>query len=509
MTWPVNWGRRPLGSLALATLVLVAGCSTVNGPPAVPAEPAPEQARVDIPPAVQADVPPPAPPAPISTAEAWRNKERTSLPADPARTDLWVRVRRGLSMTELDDDLVRKWETFYAERPDYVGRMVERSSRYLFYVVEEVDARGLPMELALLPFIESAFNPQAESSAAAAGMWQFVPATGRDFDLKQNVFRDDRRDVIASTRAALDYLEQLYAQFNDWQLALAAYNWGPGNVQRAQRRNQQLRRGTDYASLKLPAETRNYVPKLLAVKHMIERPEDFRLSLPPLQNHPFFLGVGLERDIDVELAARLAGMTVSEFKQINPQINQPVILAAGTEQLLLPYDNANAFLRGLDTHRGPLATWTAWVAPRTLSVADAAREVGMTEAALRDINGIPPRMRVKAGSTLLVPRDPLADADVDEHLADHAAIVLAPDAPPLRRVVVKARKAEGVQGLAKRYRVEARQVAAWNHVRLDATFKTGQRVVLMLPAKKSSAARHGKKSGKQPVSSLRTTAASR
>ena len=498
-------GERSLWSFAIVLLALVAGCATAPLPP--PAAPAavPLPAPVVVAPPVLQPPPPVPPRAAISTAEVWRNKDRASMPGDPARIDLWVRLRRGLAMQELDDDLVRKWEAYYAERPDYVARMVDRGSRYLFYIVEEVDARGLPMELALLPFIESAFNPHAESSAAAAGMWQFVAATGREFDLKQNVFRDDRRDVIASTRAALDYLEQLNAQFDDWHLALAAYNWGKGSVRRAQRRNAQQRQGIDYASLNMPAETRNYVPKLLAIKHIIERPGDFGLVLPPLENHPFFLGVGLERDIDVDLAARLSGMTVPEFKQFNPQINQPVVLAAGTPQLLLPYDNANAFLRGLGEHRGPLATWTAWVAPRTVSVAEAARTVGMTEAALREVNGIPPRMRVKAGSTLLVPRDPQADEDVSEHLADHAAIVLAPDAPPLRRVTVKARKGDSVALVAKRYRVGAQQVAGWNGVRRNAVFKPGQQVVLMLPARKPSTGRHGSKSGKQPVKASKGT----
>src|SRR6185295_2332022 len=157
--------------------------------------------------------------------------------------------------------LVHDREQWYATRPDYVQRMTERGSRYLFHIVEELERRNMPTELALLPFIESAFNPQAMSTAKASGMWQFIPSTGRHFSLKQNVFRDDRRDVLASTRAALDYLGRLHEQFGDWHLALAAYNWGEGNVQRAIAYNQRKGRPIDYASLRMPGETQNYVPK--------------------------------------------------------------------------------------------------------------------------------------------------------------------------------------------------------------------------------------------------------
>jgi membrane-bound lytic murein transglycosylase D len=196
-------------------------------------------------------------------------------------------------------------------------------------------------------------------------MWQFVPATGKTFDLKQNVFRDDRRDVLASTRAALDYLQKLYGMFNDWQLALAAYNWGEGSVQKAIKRNEAAGLPTDYESLRMPAETRNYVPKLQAIKNIVAHPEQFAINLPPLQNHPYFLSVPLDRDIDVDLAAKLAGVSLEEFRQLNPQVNKPVMLAAGTDQVLLPYDAAAQFVSRIQQYPGQLASWTAWVAPRT------------------------------------------------------------------------------------------------------------------------------------------------
>ncbi|NYG34883.1 transglycosylase SLT domain-containing protein [Sphaerotilus montanus] len=419
-----------------------------------------------------------------------------------AREDLWGRVRTGFGMPTLDSDLVREHERWYASRPDYVKRMTERGSRYLFHVVEELQRRKMPTELALLPFIESAFNPQAMSSARASGMWQFMPLTGKDYALKQNMFRDDRRDVLASTRAALDYLGRLNKMFNgDWQLSLAAYNWGEGNVKRAIARNERAGLPTDYESLNMPAETRHYVPKFQAVKNIVSAPQDFGLSLPPLENHPYFVSVPIRRDMDVAVAARLAGLGLEEFKALNPQMNKPVILAAGTPQVLLPYDNADGFVRRLADHRGPLASWTAWTAPSTMRTADVARLTGMAEETLRDINRIPPKMLVKAGSTLLVLRSEHRVQDVPEHIADNAHMALAPDVPPLRKVAIKARKGDTVLALAKRYRVTAAQIAQWNRIDDGTRFKKAQSLVIWQPVKEAGASRRemasaGKSSGK-------------
>jgi membrane-bound lytic murein transglycosylase D len=328
-------------------------------------------------------------------------------------------------------------------------------------------------------------------------MWQFMPATGRDFDLKQNVFRDDRRDVLASTRAALDYLSQLYGMFGDWHLALAAYNWGQGNVQRAIRRNQQAGRPTDYESLRMPDETRFYVPKLQAVKNIVLRPESFALALAPVANHPYFLSVNIDRDIDVELAARLAGMSVNEFKQFNPQVDKPVLLAASTPQLLLPWDNAESFSRALAAHQGQMASWTAWVLPRTMSASDAAARAGMSEAALREINRIPPRMLIGQGSTLIVPRSERHDEDVSEHLADSASIRLQPEVQ-LRRSTIKARQGDTLATLAKRNRVTVAQLQQWNKLDSAKTaLKADQQLVVFTPVKAASTTRVAAASAKK------------
>jgi membrane-bound lytic murein transglycosylase D len=410
-----------------------------------------------------------------------------------APVELWDRIRRGYRMPDLRNDLVTDREVWYSSRPDYIQRMTERSSKYLFHIVEELERRNMPTELALLPFIESAFNPQAVSSAKAAGMWQFMPATGTYFDLKQNMFRDDRRDVLASTRAALDYLQKLNTLFGDWHLALAAYNWGEGNVGKAIARNKKAGLGTGYTDLSMPAETRLYVPKLQAVKNIVGQPDAFKTELPLIENHPYFQEVMISRDIDVALAAKLADVNLADFKALNPSAHRPVILAAGTPQILLPWDSAKVFQRNFEAYTlGQYASWTTWTVPTTMAPSEAARRTGMSESEMRNINGIPPRMLVKAGSTLLVPRSAKVINDVSSHVAENGQMSLAPESVT-RRVKVKARKGETVATLARRYRVSTLDVADWNQVTAHSSFEFGQSVVVFLPVQSKTTSKRTNK----------------
>lgn len=472
-----------LSILALSTLVWLAGCATGPLPDGrVPvADRKPETqpiAEQDTPARPAAVVGSRAPLSPIA-AQPTASRTVTSLAA-PA--DLWERIRRGYAMPNLQSDLVQDREQWYAMRQDYIFRMTERSRKYLFHIVEELEMRNMPTELALLPFIESAFNPQAVSSAKAAGMWQFMPATGKYFELKQNVFRDDRRDVLASTRAALDYLQKLHGMFGDWHLALAAYNWGEGSVGRAIAKNQRTGESTSYVDLNMPMETRLYVPKLQAVKNIVANPAAFNTRLPLIGNHPYFQSVTIRRDIDVALAARLAQVSLEDFKALNPSIHRPVIMAAGTPQILLPWDNAEIFQSNLESYGGGrLASWTVWVAPTTLRTADAAKRVGMNEAELRSVNAIPPKVMIKAGSALLVPRSAAMNHDVTEKVADSGQVSLAPEIV-LQRRTVRAGKGESVASIAKKYKVSPDAVAQWNKVAANASFKAGNSVVLFLPA---------------------------
>ncbi len=392
-----------------------------------------------------------------------------NLPAD-----LWERIRRGFAMPALESDLVLERQQWYAARPDYLTRATERSNKYLYYIVQALEERKMPTELALLPLVESAFNPQAVSSAKASGMWQFMPKTGKNFALQQNAFRDDRRDVMASTQAALDYLQKLHGQFGDWHLALAAYNWGEGNVARAIAKNQRLGQSAGYLDLNMPMETRMYVPKLQALVNIVARPQVFGVTLSEAPNHPYFQSVPLTRDIDVSLAAKLAEVALEDFKALNPSASRPVLLAAGTPQILLPWDNAEVFQKNFEAYSGTrLASWTAWIAPTTLKVADAAKRIGMSEGELRALNAIPPKMLIKAGSALLVPRGLKKEEDVTQKVADQGQLELAPEIIT-KRVSFKVSKKDSWASLSKRYKVSMEQLAALNHLSPHDKLKPGQ-----------------------------------
>ncbi len=361
-------------------------------------------------------------------------------------SDVWGRIRTGYAIPDIDNQLVAKHATWYSSRPDYIARTSARASRYMFHIVTELEKRGMPTELALLPIIESAFNPQAYSSANAAGLWQFVPGTGRDYNLKQNMFKDERRGVLASTDAALSYLQKLYVMFGDWPLALAAYNWGEGNVQKAIKKNQALGKPTDYESLAdlMPAETRNYVPKLQAVKNIIANPAQYNVALPVIDNTPYFTAIDKTSDIDLVIAAQLAEMSLDEFKALNPQFKRPVITGGEQTKILLPKKNAEKFNLNLAQWGRALSTWTTHtITGAKDSIASLASRFGTTPDVIRQANNIPGGTRLKAGSTILVPKTAAsAGVDIAEHVADNA--VMAFEAERSKRPS-RAQKLNGAQ----------------------------------------------------------------
>lgn len=387
--------------------------------------------------------------------------------------DLWDRIRAGFSMPDVNSHHTAKHEQFYANRQDYVERMLERSKKYLFHIVEEVESRGMPLEIALLPMVESAFNPKAMSSSKASGIWQFMPATGKDFGLKQNYWSDSRRDVKAATNAALTYLQRLHGMFGSWDLALAAYNAGEGTVARAIEKNRRLGLSTDYEHLSLPEETRNYVPKLQAIKNIVLNPDQFGLSLNHIPNAPYFATVKAPKQIDAKLAAELAGISQEEFNSLNPSFNRPVIIAkTDMHQLLLPTQAAEKFVDNLANYDKPLSNWQMYKPKRGERIDTIAQRfnIGVTE--LRAVNNLSNRSKTSLRRALLVPLSPQEQsADTNETEQnfedfDQLAEVVDDQLEPSRRTTIKhkVRKGDTLTRLAKRYGMPISSVMSLNHL---------------------------------------------
>ena len=438
-------------------------------------------------PLVDATLEPAATPAAADTITTPDNNPTLTTAAGLSENDLWQRIRNGFAMRELDSPLIARHEQWYANRPDYVARMTERAQRYLHFIVDEVEKRGMPTEIALLPMIESAFNPGAYSVGRASGIWQFIPSTGKNFGMKQNWWYDGRRDVVSATNGALDYLQKLHDQFGDWELALAAYNWGEGAVERAQARNRKRGLPTDYSSLKLPDETRGYVPKLLAVKHIISDPTSFGLTLQPIENQPYFAAVTTARHIDVKLAAKLADITMDEFSALNPAHNRPVILQENDNVLLIPVDKVETFRSNLESYDEPLVSWQAYKSKKGESLDKLAPRFGLSAAKLKSINGLSPHTRISNGQALLVPLNG-KDADNEfEAFNTH----LAPSDPLRGRIITHtARKGETLASIARRYHVSLTRLQGWNND--ISKLKPGQSIIIVQTSKSRRLVRTGK-----------------
>ena len=386
---------------------------------------------------------------------------------------LWDRIRAGFSMPDVNSHHTAKHEQFYANRQDYVERMLERSKKYLFHIVEEVENRGMPLEIALLPMVESAFNPKAMSSSKASGIWQFMPATGKYFGLKQNYWSDSRRDVKEATDAALTYLQRLHSMFGSWDLALAAYNAGEGTVARAIEKNRRLGLPTDYEHLSLPEETRNYVPKLQAIKNIVLNPDQFGLSLNHIPNAPYFTTVKAPKQIDAKLAAELAGINQEEFNALNPSFNRPVIIAnADMHQLLLPTEAAEKFVNNLANYDKPLSNWQIYKPKRGERIDTIAQRFNIGVSELRAVNNLSARSKTSLRRALLVPlsaQDQSAGSNETEQNFedfDQLAQVVDDQLEPLRRTTIryKVRKGDTLTSLAKRYGMPIRSVMNLNHL---------------------------------------------
>ncbi|MFN7644282.1 MAG: transglycosylase SLT domain-containing protein [Burkholderiales bacterium] len=400
-------------------------------------------------------------PAPAASAPSPAVVIAPPRPADLHR-DLWARMRAGFSMPELDTPLVAEKERFYLQRPEALQRMFGRGGRYLHYIVEEVEKRGMPTELALLPFVESAMNPVALSSAQAAGLWQFIPSTGKQYELSQNWWVDNRRDVVQSTRAALDYLQKIYEMHDrDWFLALASYNWGENAVARAVKSNRAKGLPTDYLSLNMPAETRNYVPKLIALKNIIQRSDELGLALPDIPNKPYFATIEKTRPIDLKLAAQFAGMSVEEFVALNPAHNRPVIAASRNNAIRLPADRVEPFAKAVEKHdldNKPLASWQPYTLKSGESIDDVARRGGVSTAELLRANGLPAGKKLLAGTQVIAPQASIKDEMQVESFPGPRVYEQVTVPAVYHRVA----KRDTVASVAASYGVGVEQLRAWN-----------------------------------------------
>lgn len=453
--------------------------SSIDDAPAIQTVPISTQTNSPAP-AVKRSVPAKSvPAAPTKSVESKPKVEpvaieSTSLvPID----DVWQRIRIGFAMPALETELVQRHENWYADRPDYVKRMFSRSQRYLYHIVEEVEKRGMPTEVALLPMIESAFNPKAYSRAHASGIWQFIPSTGKDFGLQQNWWYDGRRDVMAATNAALDYLQRLHRMFGSWELALAAYNWGEGSVGRAIARNEAAGEPTDYLSLRMPDETRQYVPKLLAIKNIVMNPAAYGIALNTIPNQPYFAKVKLDKHIDVALAAKLAGMPLDEFTSLNPAYNRPVINTEQSRSILLPVERVDLFKENLANYDKPLVSWQAYQARKGEKLDKIAKRFDISVSTLRATNTVGGPNRLKSAVTLLVPRNDPANTDeltvaavsapTQAEAFERTAAVRDQDddKQPAKRLVHIVKRGETLFSIASRYQVQPATIKQMNRLR--------------------------------------------
>lgn len=411
-------------------------------------------------------------------------RERLQAPASnlaetPVSDDLWERIRASFRLDhEVNRPRVAAEVEMYTRHPNYLARVGERAEPYLHYIVESIEQRGAPLELALLPVVESAFQPNAYSPGRAAGLWQFIPDTGRRFGLEQNWWYDGRRDVYASTQAALDYLELLRDQFDgDWLLALAAYNSGSGTVSRAIEKNRRAGRPTDFWSLDLPRETRSYVPRLLAISAIVSDPGAYGVDLVPITNEPYLARVDLDSQIDLGLAADLAGISLDDLYRYNPGFNRWATAPQGPHYLMLPVEKLDLFNEKLA--RVPAderMRWNRYLVTRGDTLGTIARTHGTSVAVLMDSNKLK-STRIRVGQELLIPVG--NEANVRVAAAGGGRTGTAASAPKgSRKVVHTVQAGDTLWDIARKHGVTTRQIADWNRIALNSTLRRGQKLTL-------------------------------
>ncbi|MCC6917402.1 transglycosylase SLT domain-containing protein [Nitrosomonas sp.] len=377
--------------------------------------------------------------------------------------DLWMRVRAGFSLTGTQSQEIRQHESNFCKNQQFIDHIVERSQRYLFYILEEVERRRMPAEIALLPIIESEFDPDAYSHKHAAGLWQFVPSTGKAFGLEQNWWHDERRDIIAATQAALDYLQMLHKMFGNWKLALAAYNWGQGSLKKVIDEDHGGNKSVHYQEIGLPAETRNYISKLIAIRNIIANPRRYGIKLKPISNRPYFEQITITQQIDVQLAARLAGISENEFNALNPAYHRPVIKAEDSPRtLLLPVTSIKTFVDNLENYDKSLVSWRIYQVEKTETLQDLSIRYRIPAGKLAAINGIAERAALKKGQKLLVPRDGSSAREVTYLALHQPRPVTKRSSSAAGHVIYTVKKGDTLHDIAKRYGIDVKTIRLWN-----------------------------------------------
>ncbi|HEY8553836.1 MAG TPA: LysM peptidoglycan-binding domain-containing protein [Burkholderiales bacterium] len=417
--------------------------------------------------------------------------EETLAPDDEAVADaadavqehanIWDRLRAGFRLPPLDSPLVERHERWFVENVEFREAMFERARMYLYFIAEEVSKRGMPMEIALLPAIESAYKPYAYSRARASGLWQFIPSTGRLYGLKSDWWYDGRRDIVASTRAALDYLEKLHRDFDgDWHLAIAAYNAGEGRVMRAIEWNRRRGLPTDFASLRqLKPETKNYVPKLMAIANIVADPARYGIRLPDIPNEPYFAKVELDSQVDLGLIARLTGLDVDQLHFINPGYRRFATAPDGPHHVLVPVDKRDAVIAGISSiPEEERVQWLHHTVRRGDTLYEIARRYKIDVSAIKTANRLRGNM-LRVGQTLMLPI-PATAARVAAASSARSAKPVRTAAQVNRPVIHRVRRGETLTSIARRYNVLAQQIAEWNKMKVDDVLHIGRRLKIWL-----------------------------
>ncbi len=398
--------------------------------------------------------------------------------------DLFDRMRAGFALDEIHEPAIDQQLAWLEHNPDYLERVFQRGQRYLYHVVTEVEARGMPLEFALLPVVESAYEPFAYSVSRAAGLWQFIPGTGVRFGLKQGWWYDGRRDVIESTRAALDYLQALHDQFDgDWLLAIAAYNVGENTVQRELDYNRAHGKPADFWHLTLPAETRAYVPKLLALKRLMAEPERYGLEFAVIPNEPYFAVIDTDSQIDLKIAAQLAGTSYDELVSLNPGFNRWATDPDGPHRMLVPIDNADGFETALKTlNPDDRVRFAEHQVTRRETLAMIAKQYGVSVAVLSKVNDLKGG-KVAAGETLKIPE---ISGQLPDKVLLAASRVDRPDSGGRRQrqIVYRVRAGETLSSIARRHGMPVSTLARLNNMSTGDSLVKGQRLVIKASARR-------------------------